>query len=290
MKAKHPVTRALFWNIWGHRRGDDIHAFIAANQAVDVICLTEVTSMHRYYDGDIKVHTSKDLKEPPSRIDGLQQLVQAFSHQYHIEYETPDLATWKCLITGNQFEQVGFGSALLVKRDLDVLASGHFRIEFADDATKTRIMQYVVYQIGGDVQLVAHLHGVWFRENTKGDDPRRNYQSKIVRKHLLELIDQYGVDKLVFGGDLNLHITTEALALLEHGDGEGVKFRLTNLCKKFGKSNTRTRDYREFDNPEMPKSADYVLVWGNIKVTEEDTFVGNEVRGSDHAPILVGWS
>jgi len=289
MSITHPTIRAGFWNVWGHRRADDIHAFITKqDERVDIWCLTEVTSMNQVYDPVPVVYSSNDPAELPSRIDGLQRLLKDFSLANEIEYISPEYTTWKCQLTNLNYNQIGFGSAMLIKRNLDVIARGHYLIEFDEEGTKPRVIQWVVFQSGGDVQLVAHLHGVWIRGNTKGDDHRRSHQSRMVRQLLYQLQRKYAVNKTVFGGDLNLDINTEALKLLECGYRGDKGYR--NLNRLFDVDNTRTADYRKFNITGESKHADYVLISANVMVSEGDYFVGNQILGSDHAPLLMAWS
>ncbi len=283
-------STALFWNVWGHRVPAGINGSLlayASTKQVDVMGLVEVTHMRQVYEPVPAVHTSTNLKEPPSFINGYEQLSQVMGESYDIFYTTPNYRQWTCVITGSQYAGIGFGSALLVRKGLALLGQGSERFGVADDGiAKYRDMQWVVYEKGSSRYLVAHLHGIWFKENTKGDDPRRNEQSLFVRRTLRQLSEAYNVEKVVFGGDLNLAIDTEALSLLEQGEPGDVPWR--NLIREYGIDNTRTPRYRKFDSADEPKHADYVFVPPAVTVHRFE--VNTDNGASDHAPLLVHFS
>ena len=91
----------------------------------------------------------------------------------------------------------------------------------------------------------------------------------------------YGVDKIIFGGDFNLDINTNALRLIE-----GEHYR--NLIKEFGVTSTRTKAYRDYNKDGVSLYADYVLVSQNVNVRSFQ--VHNETLASDHAPLVVEFS
>jgi len=281
------TTSALFWNIWGHRHPEGIHRHIESlGSELVVACLTEVTSMRRLYDPIPRVHTSTDLAEPPSSINGLEQLTATFGGQFDIAYNTPQHRTWRCEVTGTKYDGIGFGSALLIKKGLEVVAIGHHPVLAGMPNNKERVLQYVVYRKDGNTYIVAHLHGVWIKGNTKGDDPLRDRQSRIVLDFLLTLTRAYGTGHVVFGGDLNLDLNTKALRILERGGGLELRYR--NLIRKYKIANTRTPAYRKYGQPDASRYADYVLVSPEVEV--HDFKVMNHVTASDHAPLLVKFS
>jgi endonuclease/exonuclease/phosphatase family metal-dependent hydrolase len=98
--------------------------------------------------------------------------------------------------------------------------------------------------------------------------------------------EQNLVDKIVFGGDFNLDIDTEALALLKDLGAKGAgggPFR--NLIDEFGIQNTRTPQYRKWQQAGESLYADYAFAGLNVDVNSLK--VHTDVHASDHAPILV---
>ena len=227
------------------------------------------------------VHTSTNLSEPPSYINGLEQISAVIGNEHNIHYASPKSDTWQCLITGAKYEEVGFGSAMLIKKKLSVIISGYARIAFYSANANDRVLQYVVYDKNGIRYLVAHLHGVWLRDNTKGDDPIRDLQSSLVLENLFRVKHNYRVDKIVFGGDLNLALDTRALRQFEYDDAGEPLFR--NVIREQGITNTRTPRYRKFHVHDEAMHADYAFVSPNVEVAEFS--VENHIEASDHAPL-----
>lgn len=279
-------TNALFYNIWGHRRPDDLHDFLRSLEYVDVMCLTEVTDIDTPYETAPTIFTGLSPAEPATHLNGLEQLRTALGDRYTIRYTSPRSETKICVRTGTQHHHVGFGSALLYKPDLNVIATGDELIELVDSDSSDRVLQWIAYEKGGVRYLIAHLHGVWIRDNTKGDSPLRDFQSMCVIEHLSRLQNLYGLQKVVFGGDLNLDLSTRAINLLEYTPTGAVRFR--NLIRENDVSNTRTDRYREYGKPGKSMHADYVFVTPDVDVW--DFNVRNKDNASDHAPVIVTYS
>lgn len=214
-------------------------------------------------------------------LNGLEQISALFAADYNILYTAPRFEDWTCELTGSTYKDVGFGSALVYKKSLDVVKTGETMITFMTIQKGQRPLQWMVFNKSGVRYLAAHLHGVWLRENTKGDDPIRDQQSAAVVLELSEIAELFSVDKAIFGGDLNLAIDTRALRALEY-DPEGVPF-MKNLIREHGIQNTRTARYRKFHIAHEPMHADYAFVSDNVDVKRFE--VKNEVAASDHAPL-----
>jgi endonuclease/exonuclease/phosphatase family metal-dependent hydrolase len=274
-------SKVVFWNIWGHRYADGIHDFLAEHNDADVFCLTEVTDASLQQiakNGSNLVYTGN---EAAAQVDGLAQLRTCFGDDREIFYDTADYRTWTCEQTRARFNRVGFGSALLVKSDVTIVDHGSELLDFDDDEIKSRVLQWLVYTKGNTCYLLAHIHGVWIRGNTKGDHAVRDTQSLLVRINLARIANMYDVDKIIFGGDLNLDINTKAIKSME-----GEHYR--NLIREYGVNNTRTELYRHLGLEGYSMYADYVLVSNNVEV---DSFrVHNTVLASDHAPLIVQFS
>ena len=277
-------SHVVFYNIWGHRVPLGINLYLQSLvSSVDIVCLTEVTHMGLKYDPAPAVHSSEDLKEPPSYINGVDQIIQAVGEDYAIHYFSPSYKTKECVVTRAVYKQVGYGSALLLKKNLDVVFTGHVPIVFKSDRANNRVLQYVIYDKASIRYLVAHLHGVWIKDNTKGDDSLRDFQSAEVLEHLFRLKHTYQVNKIVFGGDLNLALDTRALRKFEYDDTGEPLFR--NLIRYHSLNNTRTPRYRKFHVPNETMHADYAFVTPNVEVAKFS--VENHIEASDHAPVHV---
>lgn len=280
-------SRALFWNIWGHRVPMGINSSLVrftSRQSIDVLCLQEVTNMGVIYKPAPAIHTSFNHDEPPSYINGYAQLQEVLGESYKLFFASSHYSRWICEVTGCAYDGVGLGSALIVKQSLHSVAHGAVPfVTNKDDHATARIMQWVVYEKSGRRYLVAHLHGIWIAENTKGDDPRRDAQSYFVCDQLTALMAQYQVSKVIFGGDLNLAIDTKAIRILEQGSAGQTAW--VNLIKSYKVEGTRTKRYRKFTLQSESKHADYILVSPSVRVHNLVVDTGNEA--SDHAPLLV---
>jgi endonuclease/exonuclease/phosphatase family metal-dependent hydrolase len=280
-------TGILFWNVWGHknrrRLNEHLHKF---GIVCDVLCLTEVTKMCSEVKHTLLIYTSLSRREPPTHPDGHSLLEKSFSSRFVIHYDTPSIKDWICVKTQKKYEKIGFGSAMMIRKGLSIINNGAERICSTIDPALGRILQWVVYEKNQKVYLVAHLHGIWLKENTKGDAPLRYQQSNEVQHHLQRLSKEYQAQQIIFGGDFNLDLNTEALAILL-GKGENhLTFR--NLITEFDIKNTRTPNYRKYYHMNETKYADYVLVSPSIKVY--DFKVYNQILASDHAPLFVSCS
>lgn len=283
---KKPST-VLFWNIWGHRNPRGIHEYIARHQNVlDVCCLTEVTSMRRPYDPVPQVHANADNYEPPSFLNGREQLLASFGDRFDIEYASPHFDSWTCAVTGKIYDEVGFGSALLIRKGLRTIETGSRRILHGVDDVRPRILQHIAYEVAGMRTLVVHLHGVWLRYNTKGDDPVRDLQTRCILENVDRIAHEHAINRVIFGGDLNLDIGTRAIAEIERGHGVTRRFR--NLIREKKIAGTRTPSYRKFGMPEESLHADYVFVTQNIQVHRLD--VDTAAVASDHAPLQLSFN
>lgn len=276
-------SKVIFWNIWGHRYADSIHDYLKQHaHDTDVFCLTEVTDIDskqlELLGTNLRYGTG--FGEQAQQVDGHRQLRLQFQDSHELHYTSATSDTWKCEKNGTKFKNTGFGSIMMISDSVEIIDHGHELLEFGGNI-KSRALQWLVYEKAGTCYLLAHLHGVWIKDNTKGDHEARTKQSHLLRIALLRIMYQYEVDKVIYGGDFNLDIATEALRLLE-----GEHWR--NLVKEHGITNTRTAAYRNFGVEGASMYADYVLVSQNIDV--KSLKVDNEVLASDHAPLIVRFS
>lgn len=285
--TQEPTSTVLFWNIWGHRVPQGIHEYIAAHQEqIDVCCLTEVTSMKRPYEPIPQVHANTENYEPPSFINGREQLSAEFGSRFDIEYAAPNFGPMICKVTEKTYEDVGFGSALLIRKGLRTIETGSKPILLHTEGVQPRVLQHVAYERFGMRYLIVHLHGVWLRHNTKGDDPIRLRQSWETLAYIDRVALDHAIDRIIFGGDLNLDMGTDALGQIELGFGTPWRFR--NMIREMKIEGTRTPVYRKFDMPGESRFADYVFVTPKVHVHDLDVNTG--VTASDHAPLLLTFS
>ena len=286
--SQNKTSKVIFWNIWGHRNPEELHQLLKQHASeTDVFCLTEVTDIDASELAQLETvlrHGENPL-EKPQHVNGFVQLQALFAETHDLQYESATRTDWTCQKTAVLFPAVGFGSALIICKELDVVATG-FEIIGNTDGVQPRIIQWVIYDKNEMRYLVAHLHGVWIKENTKGDHPVRDLQSEYVRATLEGLRQEYRAQKIIFGGDLNLDMQTKALRALESGAGVSDQV-LRNLISEFNVSGTRTAAYRKFNEPGA-LFADYVLVSNEVIV--DSLVVLTEELASDHAPLIVNFS
>jgi exonuclease III len=283
-KIEEKTMKIAHWNIWGPRHHERIFDFLS-NQQVDVACLTEVTTMQKSAPTGNVAHTSSDLNEPASRLDGLELLRERFSGDYHIFYHSPNYDSWQCKKTKEIVHGVGFGSAMLIRKSIEVIEVICTEIDDAADRPdiKPRVIMSAVIRHNDKVRIISHLHGVWIAGNTKGDDPIRDRQSIRIVDELKRLRELYAPMQIVFGGDLNLALETNALAAIE---GVGTDFELFNFIRALGVQSTRTTAYRKHGKPGESSHADYVFMWEEAEHWYR-LGVHNDENSSDHAPLIL---
>jgi hypothetical protein len=288
-------SQVIFWNTWSHRHPGGVNGFLRRHQSeTDVFCLTEVTDIHPQHvdeQGSNLKHNKpagERPDEPPLLVDSLFNTKTVLDGEFKHFYDSSRRSDWRCEQSSRKFPNVGFGSALFFRRNLNVIKTGSSILcqNLEGGEVRPRTVQWIVYEKGGVRYLVAHLHGIWIASNTKGDHPARMVQSIELLELLKTLSIFMDVDKIIFGGDLNLDISTRALHMLCDEDGKRVgPFR--NLIKEFGLTNTRTKEYRKYHTPGESKFADYAFVGENVGV--RDFKVLNHVTASDHAPLILSF-
>ena len=284
-------TTAMFWNIWGHREPMRLAEYLQQRlRSVDVFALTEVTSAPLLAETWPLAYTHNNPKssEPPAMMAGAQHLVEhVFTEDYAVKFAYPEKRDWECVQTGTIYADVAFGSVLAYRYDaLEYVEDGHELIIDGNEYGVTpRVLQWLVFKRGSFTYLFCHLHGAWIADNTKGDHPVRERQSFEVLETIHSIVHSRGVDKVIFGGDLNLDINTDALKQLEEGHPAFPGLELTNQVRRLGFENTRTPRYRKYGVPGESKHADHVLTGPGVVV--DRMTIDNDAMASDHAPLVV---
>ncbi len=185
--------------------------------------------------------------------------------------------------TGWTPDNVEFGHAFFIRRNLEVKAIGHFflfreRDSMVPDDPKTTPfqLQYTQLTIGETFLTICNVHGVFWPVN-KLDSPERLVQSQ---KIIDFLQDQPG-EKIICG-DFNLFPNTKSIQMLE-------EYGLRNLIKDYHIQTTRgsliKRLHPEYvDTPEgFQEFADYMFASSGIEVKK---FEVPDVPVSDHLPMV----
>lgn len=271
----------LFLNTWAARRERELIKFLQSpSKLFDIMCLTEVSHLKGTLP---KTYVHLDQQGFPALLDAHNMLTGEFNRFYEHRYDAFGEEQWTCQNTGDMYHSVMYGSSLFYLRRgaFKVISTGVTPIDTGYAAGKARALQWLCINLVGKKYLIAHLHGVLIKGNTKGDSPERQTQTRLVRTELIRLLAKHKADRLIFGGDLNLDLDTEAM---RRHEGWGGDFQLRNLIREKGVSNTRTPLYRGY-NEGGTLHADHVLVTPNVEVANFDVL--NDVHASDHAPLVV---
>ncbi len=281
------MLTCTFSNNWGGRTQGALLGYIA-NQARNnaVMAFTEVNhtvGMHAH----APINTYGD--DGPIMVNQFGLLEFMLSDKFTGDFQAENAGKYTCKNTGLIVPDVQYGSALFISCDVKYVTHGSEYIfgrfsSRTEDGPNSRVLQYIVCEVGGNRYLIAHFHGIWIRGNTKGDAPERIQQSVRVLGILDRLAVLYGTAKVVFGGDFNLDINTMALRMLERGSSAG-NLRYRNLIREYNITNTRTPLYRHYsDDPQPTLYADYVLVSEAVQVHR---FTADNLDVSDHRPLEV---
>jgi len=276
--SKPELIKFVAANSWGNCRNDEFIAFLSSDwcKDADVIALSEVfhTPHHELdtmcWDNSWKQHlNSKAL------------LLQAVSDEYHHFYTANSVGRDHTYSeTGTDFKDVAFGNLLFVhKKNRSIWFDAEVSPDFDKNGfqVRTRYGNGVITEVNGLTYLKFHFHGLWLLGNTKGNSPFRDQQSANVLKAIEDVRKLHNVDRVVFGGDMNLDHDTTALQMF-------VDAGYRNLNVEFGINNTRTPLYREYGKPGKSMHADYMFACKDTVVTEYHV---PDIPISDHRPLIV---
>lgn len=260
--------------------------FIDQHPEIDIFGFTEVTDISEVELEDkssLCYHASPD--KDPVRVNALSRLREMLDETHDPWFTDSYTASWRCSKKRIEYPNVAFGSAIFWRKDIRETMR-HSASFAASRDTTGRVLQSILFERDGITHLFMHMHGVWIRGNTKGDDPIRNQQSEFILQEIRKIRREREVDKIIFGGDLNLDLNTEALDMLERGS-PGVP-KLQNLIREYGIASTRTSEFRKYAHPGESMYADYALVSENVLV--ENFIVDTNTLASDHAPLILTFS
>lgn len=288
---------ALIGNNWGGRMQGDLLAYYdEMSRTCDIIGGQEVNHCPHAGSAEIvnainKRDTEKGLHDQ-IMVNQFEMLKAETYWTHDAHFAAENTATYECA-SGTTFPGTQYGNALFVSHRLRIIKvdevfilGGHSKK--LENGSSSRIMQYVIFEIGGVRYLVAHYHGVWYQDkitmSTKSDGPIRIRQSANISSALELLAAEYAVTKTVFGGDLNLDMDTQAIAMLEKGTIAG-NMPMRNLVRERGITDTRVAGkYRDYHTPGTSLYADYMFVSEDVQVNSLQ-LVGAHV--SDHMHLLL---
>lgn len=213
-------------------------------------------------------------------LQSFRLIKEALGSSFTGVYHANQMSEYECRRTAMRYLGTQFGNAIFYRDHLAVLLMQSIPVFYGNRRIKPRTMQVMVVEHFGTRYVFGHLHGLWIMGNTKGDARERVVQSMNVKRILGEVADKFDTNKIVFGGDLNLDLDTEAMQILEEGG-----FPLRNLVREYGIANTRTPLYRKYGMEGESMYADYVLA--SETVTALQFRVHNDVLSSDHALLEV---
>lgn len=252
-------------NIWGGRAHDALVTFIEGHKgSTDIFCFQEVWTSDR---ADV-------VESNGTRIHILEELsaqLKDFSAYFYPVQEHFDLE-------GRTNLDMRLGSAIFVRRSIDVLSSGEVftykernTAEGDDWATVPTNFVYVRVPFKESTLSVLDFHGIAFPAD-KLDTPERLEQSRRIRKFVR---NEEG--EVVLCGDFNLMPETQSITMLEDG--------MENLIKTHGVTMTRSTINPYYGTPEQQNFADYTFVSKGIRVSSFN--VPADCVASDHLPMIV---
>ena len=251
-------------NIWGGKLFDDLEPFLKTHADVDVFCFQEVYAGSE--DAQNKWSKNSNYGEMfmniYAKVSGILDEYVGF-HSVSVVVESDD-------------EQIPYGIAIFVKKDLKLIANGCHDIfdRYADlDVDPNmkkigiwnRLLQYVTVDDNGSPLTIFNLHGLHTGKG-KNDTEDRFEQSRQVKKFM-----HNHPGKKILCGDFNLDINTQSLSMMEDG--------MKNLLKESGATSTRSHLY-----PHAVRFADYMLVTPDVEVVHFEVL---QDVVSDHLPLLV---
>lgn len=244
----------------------------ASAEKTDFFCFQEVA--------DTQVPGSVNKGYRPNLFSELAKALPDFQgffvsmHRFHEAFDSP-------LYSG---ENVSFGMAIFLKKELEILQKGSFFIHNnvhsyvqSDTSSYPHKLQYIQLNAGGRLLTVCNFYGTP-RPGTKLDTPERILQSQ---KALDFLLKQKG--EKIIAGDFNLLPETKSITMFEESG-----FR--NLVKEFSIPTTRGSINKKM-NPQYANTpqgfqefADYAFISSGIAPLE---FRVPDLPISDHLPLIL---
>ncbi len=272
----------IYWNAWKCRSLQVFHewfrTWVKMNGLPDVICLSEVMAMLGTNESPYFAASTEG--RPPVDLNGLQTLVTLLP-EYTYFYQSRDVREHK--MEDGSTKTSSWGSAIFYRENLFKVESESVKLRVKGFPGDSPIMQWIVFERKGETILIAHLHGLWIKGNTKGDHLWRDEQSRLAISMLKRATQRSRATKIIFGGDLNLALDTTALRYLERLH---KPIHLSqNLIRKYRIASTRTKWYREYNKEGAVLYADYVLASEHVQVCSFEVIA--DVLASDHAILAL---
>ena len=281
------MLKICFLNTQACSQRDALVSFLKSEHCtdVDIFAFTEVINASGVEPGD--VHQAGDWTQQLAGRQILEGAVLAAHHPHRWRniYSANNVWTpFQSEPAGKEINDAKFGNFLCLNSLLTIVDYGD-RIVIRENENEYRCqkLQYAVISHDTGTYLIVSYHGMWIRRNTKGDAPEQYEQSENLLRIVRELINEYAVDKVIFGGDLNLGLNTEALRTIETSEPVPGRGTFRNLIREFKIENTRTELYRHHGLPGY-EHADYVFV--SLQVTVDD-FQVPDMPISDHRPLIL---
>jgi|GEM_PF-4185751 len=294
------MLNAIVGNNWGGRMGNELLSYTNERSTdTHILGFQEVNRNARTaFPGATYVTNLRDFQKGlPAQImiNQYEMLESVLSATHKGSFAAENNDTYKC-VTGAEYPNTEYGNALFVSHDLmeiergEIFILGDYNVSLRNGST-SRVMPYVVFQWKRNMYLFAFEHGVWYQDtvtkSTKDDGPIRYAQSANILSAIERLVNKFAITRVIFGGDLNLDINTDAIMMLERGIHNG-KMPFRNLIREMNILNTRVEGkYRDYHTLGASRYADYMFVSEEIQV-HDLKLIGEKV--SDHFHLQLQFS
>lgn len=235
-------------NTWGGQVFEPLQEFLARHaDETDIFCLQEIFHNAR--------HPRPELGPVrPDLFTDIERILPGY------------IGYWAPSQTDDEGLAIFVKQGLPITREGDVFVYRHLNaMEGNDGRTLGRNVQFVEFDVGGQLYSVFNFHGMW-TGGGKLDTPERLEQSRKLR----ELVDT-APGKRIIVGDFNLEPQTESMAI--------VHANMRDLIAENNITSTRTSYYTK-----SVTFADYCIVSPDVQV---ETFHVLPDEVSDHAPLLL---
>ena len=253
--------KIIYLNIWDARIFEPLMAFFENNQNIDVFCLQEV------FNGTEPVF----FRNKEKRMNGFSEIssrLPNYNGYFTPAEEALDDEPAKGIA-------IPYGLAIFVKKEINILSHHHDFVfgkaeEFSSEDARThrRIVQTVCVSHNNKPLAISNFHGLW-NGRGKTDTSERIEQSKKLKTH----VNSFN-HNVILGGDFNLLLDTESLAIVREG--------MRDLIKENNVTSTRSKLYTKHEKPVL--FADYIFTSPDLEIKE---FKVLQDVVSDHLPLYL---